>query len=519
MQSRTELIEFWHKVQGAKPHMPHFLRSISLMGIRGIADLTVNLEYPVTVIGGANLSGKTTVLFAAGCAYSDPSPESKSLQPRVLFRGYHPGYGNHSDELCSVDLTFTYHTPQGPRIMAWRRSKGKWRRNFAGAKGTSQPERLVYLRRISDLRSVSEVREIRNLDRQKSPPKQSQMPGWEREAAERMLGVEYSKVVFLSSGNHDMLFAHQKSGAKYSELHMAAGERTILRLLTDVAYLKNALILIDEVEAGLHPQLQRLLMMKLQELALLRNHQIIVTTQSNLVLDTVPQYGRIFLNRESDGNVAVLPPYRDAMLSLLYGTPGTVLTILCEDEEAEQVVRGIATALPPPLLLSEHSIRITRDAGKDQFPVHAEVLRKFGLIGHTAFVVDGDGRGSTLRQKIQFAARAEVPVWFLPGNGSPEEWVWSKLKGYTEPEFRKLGKGKRDLADNYERLENVYIDPDKRPSEVAKTKLRVFAAECGREPAEICRLVAHREVENNSDDARTLLSDIETYIGNRRLTT
>ena len=34
---------------------------------------------------------------------------------------------------------------------------------------------------------------------------------------------------------------------------MSSGERTILRISKDISRLRNALVLIDEVETGLHP--------------------------------------------------------------------------------------------------------------------------------------------------------------------------------------------------------------------------------------------------------------------------
>ncbi|MYF36952.1 MAG: hypothetical protein F4226_09295 [Synechococcus sp. SB0678_bin_12] len=56
--------QLWESLQGKKLHMPHFLD-----GIRGINSLRVGFDYPVSVIAGENASGKSTVLFAAACAY------------------------------------------------------------------------------------------------------------------------------------------------------------------------------------------------------------------------------------------------------------------------------------------------------------------------------------------------------------------------------------------------------------------------------------------------------------------
>ena len=63
----------WDGLQGKKPHLPQFSQSeIHLQGIRGIDDVRVVFDYPVSVIAGGNASGKSTVLFAAACAYKVP---------------------------------------------------------------------------------------------------------------------------------------------------------------------------------------------------------------------------------------------------------------------------------------------------------------------------------------------------------------------------------------------------------------------------------------------------------------
>ena len=61
----------WEHLQGKKPRLPHFLTEIHLQGIRGIDDLRVVFDYPVSVIAG----GKSTVLFTAACAYLSPDAQ------------------------------------------------------------------------------------------------------------------------------------------------------------------------------------------------------------------------------------------------------------------------------------------------------------------------------------------------------------------------------------------------------------------------------------------------------------
>ena len=153
--------ELWEQLRGKKPHLPHFLAEIHLKGIRGIDHLRTVFDFPVSVIAGGNASGKSTVLFAAACAYRVPGDGVKDFVPSTLFPDYRPRSGGRKDPKEEVVIDFDYTTPKGRRSMRWRRSKG-WNRSFLGRKNASQPERLVYLRTPSNLGNPSEVRGVPN---------------------------------------------------------------------------------------------------------------------------------------------------------------------------------------------------------------------------------------------------------------------------------------------------------------------------------------------------------------------
>ena len=221
--------KLWEKLQGKKPHFLHFLSEIHLEGTRGIDDIRVQFDYPVSVVAGGNASGKSTVIFAAACAYKVPGTGIKDFVPSTLFLDYRPKLGRRGDEKREIVITFDYSTPDGRRSMRWRRSKG-WNRSFLGRKNAVQPERLLYLRTLSNLSTPSEVRGVLGMSRLKSTPRETPLTASQIEFAQQMLPFRYSEVVNLSSGGKSLLFAAQESGAAYSELHMAAGERAILRL-------------------------------------------------------------------------------------------------------------------------------------------------------------------------------------------------------------------------------------------------------------------------------------------------
>ena len=505
------LRRLWEQLQGKKPQLPHFLTEIRLEGIRGISNLRVVLDYPVSVIAGGNASGKSTVLFAAACAYRVPGAGVRDFVPSTLFPYYRPKLYERQDDRGEIILDFEYSTPEGRSSMRWRRSKG-WNRSFLGRKNAVQPERAVYLRTLSNLSNPSEVRGVLSMSHQSIIPDEKPLTASQIEFAQQMLPFRYSEVVDLSSGNKNLLFAAQEGGAAYSELHMAAGERAILRLAQEIAQLNDALVLVDEIEAGLHPWVQQLLMLQLQQLALRNNLQVIVTTHSPVVLDSVPAHGRIFLDRDETGHVTVRPPYRDVVQDALYGRSNESLNLLCEDEAAEGILQGIFDYLSVKQRISRESIRIGRDTGANEFPTHATAFRKFGQIQNFVFVLDGDKRGSNIEKLIQERAGREVPVKFLPGNRAPEAWIWEMLRGNPDASAAELGSDTALLAMRISQADSVYDSASDSPSNIAKAKLRNLAESLDWNPSDICRVVARQEINRKESDIQPLVESLESVL-------
>ena len=505
----------WENLQAKKRYMPHFLTEVLLEGIRGIDNLRVVFDYPVSVIAGGNASGKSTVLFATACAYKVPGAGVKDFVPSTLFPDYRPRAGRREDERPEVILQFDYSTPKGRESMRWRRAKG-WNRSFLGRKGASQPERQVYLRTLSNLSNPSEVRGVLSMSRSRSTPNETRLTASQIEFAQSMLPFRYREVVDLSSGAKSLLFAAQEGGSAYSELHMAAGERAIFRLSQEIAQLDNALVLIDEVEAGLHPWVQRLLMLQLQQLSLRNNLQIIVTSHSPLVLDSVPSNGRIFLDRDQYGKVSVLPAYRDLIQNALYGRSNDALNLLCEDDTAEGILRGIFDFLAPHQNIMPESLRIGRDTGADEFPSHAKAFKKFGQIDNFIFVLDGDRRGDDTSSRIRDSSDADVSIFFLPGINAPEMWIWERLSESGERYSSELGLSPEHLMTMIEQTNAVFDSASDSPSNIAKSKLNDLSDKINRNSYEICRIVARLESGCKDSDIQPLVEDLENALINWR---
>ena len=510
MNQRFE--KLWGRLDGKRPHMPHFLDEIYLSGLRGIKDLRVKFSYPVSVIAGGNASGKSTVLFGAACAYKVPGAGIKDFVPSTLFPDYRPKHHGRTDARQTIIIEFEYSTPVGRRSMRWRRAKG-WSRSFFGRKGAVQPERPVYLRTLTNLSNPSEVRGALRMSHLKAPPDETVLTASQINFAQQILPFRYSEVARLSSKNKSLLFAEQETGASYSEMHMAAGERAILRLSQDISQLKDALILIDEVEAGLHPWVQQILMLQLQQLALRNNLQIIVTSHSPVVLDSVPARGRIFLERTENGQVKLLPSYRDLIQDALYGRCYDTLNLLCEDDVAEGVLDGVLDCLVPDEGIKRGAIRVGRDTGAAEFPMHAAAFRKFGSLDDFVFVLDGDQQATDLERKIRDAGgSANVPVLFLPGNDVPEVWLWKRLQQAPDRWASDLGTDPTSLADEIRRLDAIYNSASDTPANIAKSKLYDLAQAQGRTIPQVCRRVAYIEAGDKASEIQPLLDALKDIL-------
>ncbi|WP_419920096.1 ATP-dependent nuclease [Candidatus Poriferisocius sp.] len=483
--------------------MPHFLSEVYLDGLRGINDLRIEFEYPVSVIAGSNATGKSTILFAAACAYKVPDAKPKDFVPSTFFPDYRPKSGSLRDARDEVAIVFQYKTPEGHRSMQWGR-KNSWGRSYMGRRGATQPERNVYLRTLSDLRDPSGVSGVLSLSRLTSPPQQTALTASQINFAQQLLPMQYNQVFNLSSGEKSLLFATLQGGTEYSELHMSSGERSILRLSQEIAQLEGALVLIDEVEAGLHPELQQLLMLQIQQLALRNSLQVIVTSHSPVILDSVPSSGRIFLSRNDDGDVIVQPPYKDIIQDALYGRSVEQLNILCEDDIAESILYGILDYMITRGQVRLDAIRIGRDTGADEFPTHARALGKFGPVKNFVFILDGDKEDSNIADKIIDYTKNEQGVLYLPGKTFPESWVWNRLSEFDSI----FGITRAMLADKIRGLDALYDPASDSPSEKVKFKLRGLADELNRKDVEICREVAKLEAGRVGSDIQPLVEKL-----------
>ena len=253
-------------------------------------------------------------------------------------------------------------------------------------------------------------------------------------------------------------------------------------------------------------------MLQLQQLALRNDLQIIVTSHSPAVLDSVPANGRIFLNRDDDGRVTVQPAYQDIIQDALYGRSKNKLKVLCEDDVAEGILQGIFDVLLPQQGANRDLVHIGKNTGANEFPTHAKAFRKFGQIHDFVFVLDGDQREGEVEGRIRASSGIDLPVLFLPGNDAPEVWVWSRLQEGGNNEAEELGMNSTELSNRVNQLNSVYDSASDTTAEIAKSKLHNLSEGLGKNIAEVCRSVGKLETDKQGSDIQPLVTELQNAL-------
>lgn len=264
--------------------------------------------------------------------------------------------------------------------------------------------------------------------------------GWESAVSQSVgavLGRQYADLDYLAYRVHKLPVL-QTAAHRYSGFNMGAGESALIELFATVyACGEPLLLVIDEIELGLHEEAQVRLLHELKRISKQRRLQVLCTTHSGAVLRALPPEARVFLEASAPGSVKVLQgvssEYATGRLS---GRPNPELDVLVEDDVAQAV---LLAALPREV---RHRVRIV--------PVgsHTAVMR------HLAFraaertdraacaFLDGDQQPAAQQARAQFVQSFEVRgqtqdaareawlakrLFFLPGPSWPEIWLLDAL--------------------------------------------------------------------------------------------
>lgn len=306
-----------------------YLLRIVIEKARSINNKVITFDFPVTAIVGPNGGGKTTIAGAAAILYKEISPAqffAKSGKFDASMANWKIEYEAIDRIVKSNDTvrrTAKYHNL-------------KWARTTL--------DRKVLIFGVSRTVPAAERKELRKCVSNNFEVNSERVQSFSEAVAASVSAIldkdvsEYKNIFLDEKGNVTLLTGVNDHGDSFSEFHFGAGESSIIRMVLQLeACDDNSLIIIEEIENGLHPVATIRMVEYLIELAERKKIQAIFTTHSNDALLPLPS-NAIWASVNGElyqGKLDI------RSLRAISGQTGSKLVIFVEDEFASLWVRSI----------------------------------------------------------------------------------------------------------------------------------------------------------------------------------
>lgn len=393
----------------------------------------------MTALAGRNGCGKSTILalcvlgFHGVQGHVPLNATARSPKERLLYYTFPDFFHQGPDDpsIAGIQITWEYGniTTRRAKSLEIQKQTQRWMRY---ARRPPRPVDYVGLARC--LPAV----EMRTLKAVFQPKKR---PQYQNLLSEKMLkrlkdilGISYEEARLYKKSRHSVRSCRINQGEieiAYSSFNMGAGEDSIAQLLwvLDRAP-EGSLIAIEEVEVAIYPEALRRFMTHLLEIARDKALQIIMSTHSEIVLDSVPREARVYLERHSSKHRVMYGPSVEYAVGKLEGRSKPEVRVCCEDRMAQRLIEY---SLPHEL---RTRVAIQPIGGWQQV---VEAIGWSMILGEevrTIGVVDGDVDRNVLESKINKVGcmhglskeNIRSRITQLPGNAAPERFLIDSIR-------------------------------------------------------------------------------------------
>lgn len=413
------------------------LRNITLTqgSMRGLTEFEMDLQYPISVIAGENGCGKSTLLAIASCAYHNRIKGYKPIDRKNTYYTFSDFFIQSSEELppegIIINYQFLYNNWRGRESgLGWqyrqKKRGGKWnnynrriKRNvvyFGIQRAVPHNERSAH----KSYRSRFKIDSIDEKFRAKIC-----------EIAGRILGRTYLTFELRKHSKYSLPLVETK-GVRYSGFNMGAGESAVFEILSAIFESgKGSLLVIDEIELGLHEEAQERFIEELKKLCSDTRCQIICSTHSYTILKKLPPEARFFLEKKGKKTKITSGISAELACKKLSNRGNGELDVIVEDEVAAAIVQR---GLPYSIRERINVIPIGSISAVLRLLASRYLEKKDSLV----CVLDGDMRNDHSK-KIHEVRRytegkyrdseekmidwAEKRIAYLPSKSTPERWI------------------------------------------------------------------------------------------------
>lgn len=245
--------------------------------------------------------------------------------------------------------------------------------------------------------------------------------------AGRIFGRNYSSLRIFSHNSY-RLFLVERNAIFYSGFNMGAGENAVISILLELLLAgPGTLLVIDEIELGLHAKAQKEFIQVLKEICNNYKCQVICSTHSDIILSSLPPEARFFIQNQNSQTITTQGISAEYAFGKLAGQNTRELDIFVEDEVGKAIIMNLL-----PLHIRER-IKIYV-IGSDQAILKQMAARYREKKMNFISFLDGDKRSAHKEQirqiknhletrigdEVYFQSSIGNKICYIPGDTWPE---------------------------------------------------------------------------------------------------